>query len=186
MKISRNHLTLVEIFSPRRCPRREVSSRMVWRCRADRPKAVFKLRRSKREASCLSANLSISNRPTYLAGTNLFSSEGSSVLAAASPGWMFCLGHLVPDLDLFPVEMIGCGWVCTGTSLAPPTTSYTSSALYWLLRGTVPRPEHLKEAKPRSISAAPDPCFHRPCDCRRASHYLLLLLGLWARSPLRR
>ena len=80
--------------------------------------------------------------------------------------------------------MIGREWGCTGTSLAPPTTSLTSSALYWLLRGTVPRPEHLKEGKPRSISAAPDPCFHRQCDCRCASHHLLLLLlGLATRSP---
>jgi hypothetical protein len=93
-----------------------------------------------------------------------------------------CSGTLGTRPGPFPVEMIGRGWGCTGTSLAPPTTSLTSSALYWLLRGTVPRPEHLKEAKPRSIPAAPDPCFHRQCDCRRASHHLLLL-GLATRSP---
>ncbi|PMD24776.1 hypothetical protein NA56DRAFT_455261 [Hyaloscypha hepaticicola] len=85
--------------------------------------------------------------------------------------------------------MIGRGWGCTGTSLAPPTTSSTHPQLcIGCSEGRSLAQNTLKKESPGSISAAPDPCFHRPCDCRCASHHLLLLLlllllGLAPRSP---
>ena len=84
------------------------------------------------------------------------------MLAAASPGRMDVLGHWVPDLEPFPVEMIGRGWVSIGTSLAPPTTSLhiLSSVLAAPRDGPSPRTAQRRKAQvdfssPRSVLSPP-------------------------------
>jgi hypothetical protein len=82
--------------------------------------------------------------------------------------------------------MIGRGWGCTGTSLAPPTTSSTHPQLCIgcseersLAQNT------LKKESPGRVQQPQIRAFTAPCECRRASH-LVLLLGLGRGVLLRR
>ena len=94
----------------------------VWRRRAACPKAVFKVRKSMK-ASWLSADLSISHRPRKLAGTDLFSSEGRSALAAASPLAGLPIDVLAQDLALNR----GTDWAPTGVLVPQCSTDDIST-----------------------------------------------------------